>query len=218
MREVDFLPEWYKSGTRKLGNYHTVYVAVVCVFLLVVTSSFFTERAVSRAKADLKEIQSVCPVGCEPPREYTNLKNELARLQKQAGVLERLDCKIIVSRVIGELSFLIDDRVALSKVWLQAEPFDDALGGLSGPAGRVRAAGNLGLKRSPLQGEVRFRLVISGLAAEATDVARLARNLEQSPYFWEVIPGVSGNKQLQGCPVNEFEISCYIANYVEQNW
>ena len=70
-------------------------------------------------------------------------------------------------------------------------------------------------------GDVRFKVVFRGIAAQAGDVAGLICKLEDSPYFFHVIPSFSRNRQLGakgsdsagGYQVSEFEIGCYLANY-----
>lgn len=73
-------------------------------------------------------------------------------------------------------------------------------------------------------GDVRFKVVINGVAEDASNVAQLICDLENSPYFCLIYPSFSRNaevkttsssdgKQLQ---VTEFEVSCYIANYREE--
>ena len=217
MKEIDFLPQWYKNGARKLSNYRALYVTVICVSLLLVAWSFITGWSVREVRAALNQIQAVYAAGLEASREYIEVKSEMDRLQRQVNLLKRLDSKIAVSGILGELSFLIDNKMVLSKLRIEAEPFIAAEGTAAGPGRQVRVAGVWGGNRSQLvEGDVRFKVVINGLAAEAADVARLARGLEKSPYFCQVIPGVSGNKKSKGYQATEFEISCYVANYIEQ--
>ena len=85
-------------------------------------------------------------------------------------------------------------------------------------------------------GNVRFKVVINGVATDASDVAALVCKLEESLYFCDVTPLYSRNKQLQrkvnsasrpqtmerstlqsrdSLRVSEFEISCYLKNYRE---
>jgi hypothetical protein len=101
----------------------------------------------------------------------------------------------------------------------------------------------MGTKQELPLGDVRFKVVIGGVAADASDVAALICSLEDSPYFYQVVPSFSrtavitqtgnssfhskinnenskgivqqnkGNNQIQ---ISEFEISSYLANYCEQ--
>jgi hypothetical protein len=72
-------------------------------------------------------------------------------------------------------------------------------------------------------GGVKFKVVINGVAADASDVAELVCRLEDSPYFCLVYPSFSRNKKMtvtkrparEDFQVTEFEIGCYLANYEE---
>jgi len=83
-------------------------------------------------------------------------------------------------------------------------------------------------------GEVRFKVVISGLADDPSDVAALIVALEGSPYFNQVVlsfsrsvlvgprdsipdrPNPNQSRQASGSAgavaASEFEITCYLAN------
>ena len=86
----------------------------------------------------------------------------------------------------------------------------------------IRVAGRAAKKGGivPL-GQVRFKAVIKGIAAETSDVGKLVRRLEESEYFCSVSLSFSRNKQLRvdsdkekkTKQVSEFEMSCYLANY-----
>jgi len=215
MKEIDFLPEWYRTGARRLNNYHTLYVATISVFLMIVASSFITSWSVSRARGQLNQMQNTYAAGSEVSREYAEVKDELARLTRQADILERLDSKIVVAHVLGELGFLTDKKIVLNKVGIRAEPFDDTTDNQHGLSKQVRPARPSGNKALLLEKDVRFKVLISGLAADAADVARLVRRLEESQYFRKVVPEMSRNKKMKHKQVSEFEISCYVANYEE---
>ena len=142
------------------------------------------------------------------------------------------------------MSFLIDEKIVLGKVEFIAEKIkrkqQDKLSLISSNV--VRAAQKeMRPKQVPL-GDVRFRVVIGGVAADASDVAALICMLEDSPYFCQVVPSFSRttmitaagnssfhskikNEKTEGnvqkneentqIQVSEFEISTYLANYHE---
>jgi len=84
-------------------------------------------------------------------------------------------------------------------------------------------------KRQLPLGQVRFKVVIAGVAADASNVAALICKLEDSPYFFQVVLSFSRSAEVkaEGTPptsggtpdvganiaVSEFEIRCYLANY-----
>jgi hypothetical protein len=174
------------------------------------------------------------------------LKIDLRGLQEKAEIIEKIDSKIDVADVLAELSFLIDEKIVLNNVELIAEKFKGSQQELQSSqitsvVRAVRATINENQKL-PL-GDVRFRVVISGVAADASDVAALICKLESSPYFCQVVPSFSRNAviNVEGKPslnskinnensnwdveknkkniqvqVSEFEINSYLANYCEQ--
>ena len=98
---------------------------------------------------------------------------------------------------------------------------------------------NFGTNIEPPIGNVRFKVLINGVAANASEVANLICNLEDSPYFFQVKPSYTRSANIEAnmkplinsqgelsnvgnnkgykekIIVSEFEISCYLANYLE---
>jgi hypothetical protein len=126
---------------------------------------------------------------------------------------------------------LIDERIVLQKLEFIAEKFvyeQDAKNSPSvGSVVRVAQNNTSNKKKLPL-GNVRFKVVIAGVAADTNDVAALMCKLEDSSYFCNVVLSYSrGNEEIgirnessprtgtNAVQVNEFEINCYLANYRE---
>jgi hypothetical protein len=110
----------------------------------------------------------------------------------------------------------------------------------------IRAVQSDSVARGELpMGDVRFKVLISGVAADASDVAALICKLENSPYFCQVVLSFSRNTDIDvrksdtlrlqkdytqelsstrrdehktegSVRVSNFEINCYLANYLEQ--
>lgn len=238
MKEIDFLPQWYKKGKRRQFSYRTQYVALAGIFVVMVVWNFITAHSVSKANAELVQMQAKQTAGESASAKLAGIKNELANSQKKVRSIEQIDSQIDVASVLAEMSFLIDERIVLSKIQFIAENFEDRQQVTPAGGFAVRVAGSaVGAKGSLPLGDVRFKVVVSGIAADAGDVAALVCKLEDSPYFCSVIPLFSRNKQIQRGTnfgrsvrsynrnvsksadifrVSEFEISCYLANYIEQ--
>ena len=241
MKEIDFLPEWYKSGRRRQVSYRTQYIALGGVFVVMVVWNFITTHTISKAKAQYAQMSTRQAEAEGLSAKFAELKSELRGLQKKMESIEEIDSKIDVASVLAELSFLIDERVVLNKVVFDAEKIEDKQRAeLSPPAGTVVRAvrTELGEKRKLPLGDVRFRVVIDGVAVDASGVASLICKLEDSPYFCQVVPSfsrtaeinvtgnpslrsraknVNGGREARGkIQVSEFEIGCYLANYLEQ--
>jgi hypothetical protein len=213
MKEIDFLPEWYKSKRRRILTYRAQYAALICIFAMMVGWSFFTARSVSTAQA-LVDNQELSGPQKQALEECARIQAQLAQLNKEAEMLKKVDSKIVISNVIAELSYLVDSSIVLTQADIRAEKFDaNAQTNVAG-AGTVRVAKSISGSPADLTGrDIRFRVVLQGLAYEASDVAALICKLEESPYFCQVIPGFSRTNKIKDRQVSEFEIGCYIANY-----
>jgi hypothetical protein len=157
--------------------------------------------------------------------EFDAANQELHEHQIQIDQVGQIDSKIDVSAVLAELSHLVTGRVILGRLDLISEPIASAKEkDRNGTTARLVAASAGG--KGPSAGDVRFRIVMSGVAANPADVGALACRLEESPYFKQVYPSVSrsGNIEKAGVAatdgpareslqVSEFEITCYLANY-----
>jgi hypothetical protein len=226
MKEIDFLPEWYKSGRRRQNSHRSQYVALGGVFVVMVVWNLISVHSLSRARGELAKTALEQTKSANASREFAEIRKCVTRLQKKANVLGNIDSRIDIASVLAELSFLIDEDIVLSKVDLKTEGFGGKQWGKasarSGSGVRVANSHLVSSKAVPLGG-VKFKVVIHGVAADASDVAELVCKLEDSPYFCVVYPSFSRNKKMtvtkgpagDSFQVTEFEIGCYLANYEE---
>ena len=248
MKEIDFLPEWYKSGRRRQVSYRTQYIAIGGLFVVMVVWSFISTRSISKAQAQVAQTAAKQAQANEASAKLAELEDAIRALRKNAKSIEEIDSRINVASVLAELSYLIDEKIVLQKVEFIAEKFTDEQGTeKSSNTGTVVRAVQIDSKSKqelPL-GSVRFKVKLSGVAADASDVAALMCKLEESTYFCQVVLSFSrgdakitienasslrgqttvGEGNLKNndrvrqtadrseIQVNEFEISCYLANY-----
>jgi len=223
MKEIDFLPEWYKSSRRRQFSYRKQYVALAGMFVVMMVWNLNSLNSISKATAELAQVESMQSKARDASNEFAKVQNKVTELQKKAHVIEEIDSKIDVASVLAEMSFLIDKRIVLSKVEFVGEKLldtqQDQISG--GSSVRIAKAGVNKQRELPLS-DVRFKVVIYGVAADASDVAALVCELEDSPYFCRVYPSFSRNKTIntvgsqlasKSYQVSEFEISCYLGNY-----
>lgn len=233
MKEIDFLPEWYKNGKRRKLGYRTQYIVLGGIFAVMMVWNFVESHSVSKAASELAGLESQQRSAENTSKEYTKIESELAQLRKKTAVLDQIDSRIDVAGVLAEISFLIDRKIVLEKVAFSSEPF----AAKSPNAGnKVRMAGDSRPLAQNMAGKSRFKVVINGVAAQAGDVAELIRRFEGSSYFCQVYPSFSRNKKVktssrlvENLPslkkdsdsgddyqVSEFEIGCYLANYRQE--
>ncbi len=235
MKEIDLLPEWYKTGKRRQVNVRRQYVALAFIFVVMMVWNFITAHSVSKATARVDDLSSKQTEAQKDINEFIEIKNKVSQLKQKMDVLEKTDSRVNIANVLAEISFLIDESVALSKVEIKAEKFDSQSvePQVLRRARNVRQSPNMAAGDTTLLGDIRFKLVINGVAAEASNVAELICKLEESPYFWQVYPSFSRDTNLRDTQssgrtaqalqnsteaevqISEFEISCYLANYSE---
>ena len=222
MKEIDFLPSWYKDDIRRKVGRRTQCIILIAVFALMMIWNFVTVSSVSTANAEVQSLADQLQDAKKISEQYFSLQQEVNQLKLKANTIEMIDSHIDVAATLAEISYLMGDRIVLDKVIFKSEVLDD-----KSPKGNaIRSAGNsLKAKVEEKLGKSRFRIIISGVAGDTTNVAELIVRLENSPYFSQVIPSYSRNKQItdkalkasKQYQVSEFEISCYLANYEEKN-
>lgn len=232
MKDIDFLPEWYKSGIRREVSHRMQYIALGGVFLLMTVWSLTTTHSISKARAEFADMSATHTQAENVSAELNGIQNKLRSLQKKVESTRRIDSRIDVASVLAEMSFLVEKSVVFSKVDFVAEKFQDKkqdkTPGRNAAVLRAARVKKPGKQELPL-GHVRFKVVVAGVAARASDVATLIMKLEDSPYFCQVVLSflrsaevkaestrpTSGGTPDAGASIaaSEFEIYCYLANY-----
>lgn len=218
MKEIDFIPEWYKASQKRRQGYHRQYVLLASLFGLMIGWSFIMGRHVQDVSADVEGILSVVEKGRAQVDEGSHLEAEIALLQQKADILERAASRTRTTAVIAELSHLAGDNVILSRLKLQDEVIEDknkkqtsSVSPLAVQVGGSKPATEAVLK------QMRTCVTLTGIAAAPADAARLISELEQSPYFEQESLVYSRPKMVQKHDVTEFEIRCYVADYQIRN-
>ena len=221
MKEIDLLPDWIKDDRRKKIGCRTQYLALGGILLIMIVWSYVTAAGVSRANAKFIRLDKMSKAAQQEQKLYLDKGNIVSELQKKENILKDIDCRINVAPVLAELSFLINEKVVLSSVSITSEKFENNRK-ISQKAVKP-AAGNTGKGDNLFAGDVKFRVVLKGMASDPGEVANLICLFEDSPYFNRVIPLFSENIKIQtanvskkeNMDVTQFEIACFLANYEE---
>ncbi len=238
MKEIDFLPEWHKEGRRRRLHMRRQYAALMVLFLVLVTYNAIATHRISRANADLARLEDRRFWAEGMLREYGAVTEHLEARRAKVASVELVDARIDVAAVLAEISYIISDRVLLSRLEFISEPLAAQEKTPERDAAAVRSAS---ASRAPAKaaslGKVRFRVALAGIAADSAEVAALVHRLDDSPYFRQVHPLYRDNTIQIGAAVSaashanesepqrtdarsvnvtEFEITCYLANYEEQ--
>jgi len=246
MKEIDFLPEWYKSGIRRQVNYRLQYIILSGAFAVMMVWNFVTAGSISNARAKYMQMGKIQLQSKVASIELEQCKSEIAVLHEKEKILNSIDSNIDVSNVLAELSFIISERIVLEKVELISELIPDKQNTEQKSQSLSVVKSTVpGSSTSTLLGNVCFRVLIDGVAANGSDVAALLCDLEDSPYFNRVnllyakdsevkapksrlsnpqldmaADGPVNNQNIniinrEPVKVSEFEISCYLSNYIQ---
>ena len=239
MKEIDFLPEWYKESKRQRQHVRRQYVVLAVAFIAMISYNTTATHRITRASAELARLEGKRVEAEIASQEFNTVTRNLNQVREKAALIERIDSKINLAAVLAEMSHILGETVVLSRVEFIAEPFaDDEKDPRTSDTGVRIADGKKDTSRETLVGSVRFRIVLTGVAVSPADVAALVRRLDDSSYFHRVHASFwrSGKVQVSGQPVQaasktqggavpagqpesldvtEFEVVCYLANYKE---
>jgi hypothetical protein len=239
VKEIDFLPDWYKEGKRRRVRTRWQCIALSVIFLAMIAYNTISAHRIAAATAALSLLDEQRMQAETVMHEFDALNKEVAAFQAEVQSLQRMDSRIEPAAVLAEISHVVGRHIALSRVEFIAEPVASEKGTAPRKSTTVRTASSTRKsgKSQPL-GDVRFRVLLAGVAANSENVGELVCQLEASSFFRDVYPsgfrnttidvpvvraqdpaessaktpGPESKKRLQ---VSEFEITCYLANYEE---
>ncbi len=236
MKEFDFLPEWYREDRRRHLHVRRQYLVLVAVFLAMMIFNAAALRRVDKTAAQMAGLENQ-RLGAEAVvREFDGLTKRLNELKGRANLVEQIDSRVDIAAILAEMSHNIGDSIVLRKVEMQAEPLARTEEREQTKGSVVRLGGRTAnSEKEERLGPVKFRLVLTGVAAHPADVPDLVCKLDASQYFQRVhlsfygsakaqtgaktTPMVPGGQAVPRAPggldVTEFEIVCYLANYQE---
>lgn len=235
MKDLDFLPDWYKDRKRRHSRVRKQYIALVAVFLLMMTFNLTALHRAARVAADVSRHEEQRTRAEAIVDEFNLVTRELNQMKAKADLVHRIDTGIDVAPILAEISHVVDESVILSKIEFVAEPIvaPDAAGQAQGPGMRMPKAD--GAQRELQLSQSTLRIVLSGVAVQPSQVADLVCRLDESAYFHHVRPSFYGRTKISvGSPLavskpgvasvadapgtldaTAFEITCALANYEE---
>jgi hypothetical protein len=125
MKELDFLPNWYRDDRQRILRRHRHYVLFGLVVVLLAGWSIIVGRAVSNLKAQTQQIQTALEKGQQTLLSTLEKELQIDTLGRQAVILETLTPRTAISAVLGELAFCVNKQIIYSKVSLVLEPIED---------------------------------------------------------------------------------------------
>ena len=212
MKEIDFIPQWYKAGRKRKVEYRRQYAVIVGLFIGLILWSFAAGYGVALSQAHVERIKERLAEKIPITAEYTQLENQRKSLEDKKQILEQLDQNANFSSILAEISFLTSNNILLNCISIETQPFQS---GMSSNTSYIRVGNSNASSKTILpEDNLCLGVTITGIAVNANEVAALIAELDQSPYFCNVVPGYSRSKTIKESVATEFEIKCNVANYI----
>lgn len=212
------------------------YAVLIAFFLAMVTYNTIAAHRVARVNAELTRLEDRRYWADGILREHEAVSKQLSEQQAEVAAFQRVDARIDVAAVLAEISHVVGEQVVLSRVEFLSEPLPTGQKDADRGGSMVRIAGPSRTSTKAVSlGNVRFRVVLAGIATNSAEIGALVCRLDDSPYFQQVHPlfrentiqvaGASESQSEKDGPrrgtravsVTEFEIVCYLANYEERD-
>ena len=180
MRDVDFLPKWYKDKTRRKLMAQRQYVALGIIFLIMIFSNAVASRSISRASADLTRSDTERGQAERFMVEFERLNARVSETRSAMTSANRLKLELDVAHVLAELSALVSGEIVLQSVeLLRLKPTEQTL--LNETAEAPLDSDDAGEHMAG-----RFSVRLMGFASHAGHVAALIAELANSATFGKV--------------------------------
>jgi Tfp pilus assembly protein PilN len=216
MKDIDFIPAWYKEKQRRNVMYRRQYMGVVGMFALLVIVSFIAGRSLSDSRAEIETMKNTIYTARTVMAQHEHVRSQLQAIEESQSRLYRLRSKADYGAIISELSYEIPQQIVLKALTIETEPYrPENMSAVQGDMMKIAGQPVADTKSVLPSLNLRHKIVIEGLASGASDVALLISALEKSNYFCHVLPGFSRSVTLDQKNRVDFQVVCYLANYVE---
>lgn len=214
MKEIDFIPEWYKADQVRKRRYVRQYTIIAIIFAVMIVWSFIVGRHVNRVSGEVEGVKTAFEKCRDKVHQAQVIQNEIAEMKQKVDMLDAITSRTNTTAILGELAYLVGENIILNRLSLTNEPVEEleteppvsaAVVQVRGPKERQDVLA----QQKPL----RVKVILSGIAARPADAAALIAALEQADYFQQVVLIYSRPQEFMDNDVTEFEISCYVADY-----
>lgn len=214
MKEIDFIPEWYKADRIRKRRYARQYTIIAVIFGVMMVWSFIVGRHVNHVSAEVEDIKAAVAKSRDKVYQTQLLQVDIAAMKQKADVLDSITSRTEITAILGELAYLVQEDIVLDRLSLMNEPIEEIktespVSGAVVQIGKAKERQNAVVPKTPS----RVKVTLSGIAARPADAATLIASLEQADYFQQVALIFSRPQKFMDKDVTEFEISCYVADY-----
>jgi Tfp pilus assembly protein PilN len=203
MQKVDFLPERIREQRARRGRLIRQGHLVLLVLAGLAVLGWLRHSRVERAEAQLTMLEERVGGVRRQLEVRTQLEDEQADLLIKKRIDDQLGSRVTTLDVLAELGRMMPSSINLLDLNIETMEIRTPI---RSTAGRSASAG-----RGPREKvDKRVRLVITGVAPAAVDVANFIGQLSACPIFEDVNMGYAKTVEFRGREAQEFQASCYV--------
>lgn len=198
MREMEFLPSWYRVVRRqRIAVIVQAWATVGLLVVLLVTTGLSKFRLIN-SKAELSNVRQQMAVTQKDLDELESMKQLQRRWSEQGEVLAKLGVSVESTRLMGLLAQATPESIALIGLNLQTEEKVETVKS-------VAAARAMKDKEPSIDRKLRVR--VQGVAPSDAEVADLMAKLGAVVFLEDVSMSYSKDADQNGRAVRQFEVT-----------
>ncbi len=191
MRDVDFLPDWYRQSLRCRRRARRQIGATLALVALIGMRLAISQHQTHVAASELAALREQLADAAAQVQETDRLSSIRAQWTRQQQRIDRLGVHIESARVLAALDEAMPGGVSLVDLQLNT----DERPSTTSPAVPV----------APMDRRLHVRL--EGLAATPAELAKFLGRLQAIPFFEQPAVGLSKDVTENGCTLRQFEIT-----------
>ena len=91
MKDIDFIPQWYKAGRERKQRYTRQYALMAVMSTLMIAWGFVINGHVSHVSAEVQEIETAFEKGRVRSEQATDLQTRIAEMEETKGLLDKIE-------------------------------------------------------------------------------------------------------------------------------
>ena len=118
MKEIDFIPEWYKADQVRKRRYmsaNTLSWRYVCGDDGL---EFCCRTSCHHVSAEVEDIQAAFETIRDKVDQAPLLQSEIAEMKQKSAVLDKIEPRTKITAILGELSYLVQENIILNRLSL----------------------------------------------------------------------------------------------------
>jgi len=101
MKEIDFIPEWYKADRRRRQRYIQQRTLLGIIFAVMVVWSFVMGQHVKRVQAEMNSVQTAFELGKARVEQVHELEQQIAVMEQKTQLLGYIAPRTKISALMG---------------------------------------------------------------------------------------------------------------------